>query len=155
MYLNDNYDHFYEATTLSAPTTPRTLKSVQEENHGFNSLPVPAEDEDTPTNQRSAIEEIRDFHIEWQKVQHGGTCHLGSLRLKTAPRCRPPPSLMQTPHPLDTNFPPHEYRPCPPLNAYPAPPERRPPPPGCRPPGHVTCDTCWEANNPPPRMLVM
>ena len=84
MYLNDNYDHFYEATTLSAPTTPRTLKSVEEENHGFNSLPVPAEDEDTPINQRSAIEEIRDFHIEWQKVQRLGTCHLRSLRLKTS-----------------------------------------------------------------------
>ena len=79
MYVNGNYDHFYEATTLSAPTTPRTLKSVQEENHGLNSLPVPAEEhEDTPTNQRSAIEEIRDFHIEWQKVQRRGTCHLRS-----------------------------------------------------------------------------
>ena len=70
MYVNGNYDHFYEATTLSAPTTPRTLKSVGEENHGLNSLPVPAEEhEDPPINQRSAIAEIRDFHIEWQKVQ--------------------------------------------------------------------------------------
>ena len=24
------------------------------------------------------------------------------------------------------------------------------PPPRCRPPGHVTCDACWEANRPPP-----
>ena len=28
-------------------------------------------------------------------------------------------------------------------------------PPGCRPPGHVTCDACWEANPCPPWMLVM
>ena len=85
MYLNDNYDHFYEATTLSAPTTPRTLKSVQEENHGLNSLPVPEEEhEETPTNQRSAIEEIRDFHIEWQKVQGGGTCHLVTVYFTVA-----------------------------------------------------------------------
>ena len=84
MYLNDNYDHFYEATTLSAPTTPRTLKSVKEENHGFNSLPAPDEEhEDAPTNQRSAIEEIRDFHMEWQKVQSHGTCRLRYLRLTT------------------------------------------------------------------------
>ena len=49
---------------------------------------------------------------------------------------------------------------CPtPLHAYPPgcrtpfdadpPPLAADPPPGCRPPGHVTCDGCWEAKHPP------
>lgn len=64
MIQEENYNRYYEATTFSVPTTPRSLKSLSEAEvrHAHNV-------QQDPLHQKSAIEEILDFHLSQRKVR--------------------------------------------------------------------------------------
>ena len=82
------------------------------------------------------------FNFKWKYIRNGcqpkvasHVSHVSLPQMQTPPGCRPnwmhtPLPWIQTPNPLDAE-PPH-------------------PAPRCRhPPGHMTCDACWEKPPPP------